>query len=134
MQRCGDSISKEQVMTREIILVDQVRSASHSVGPTDLDCCISNTCAFTVLSKWMTVVLKENMVSCSILWHCLDSLWKVIALKLLHQNRRCKKRKGTICSLGSSNIIIFGPIYIKIDNKFCVTFTRSYLVYKKIFI
>lgn len=46
-----DSISKEQAMTREIILVDQGRSANHSLGPTDLDCRVSNTCAFTVLSK-----------------------------------------------------------------------------------
>lgn len=36
-------------MTREIILVDQVRSASHSLGSTDLEC-ISNMCALTVLS------------------------------------------------------------------------------------
>lgn len=63
----GDGISKEQVMTREIILVDQVRPASHSLGPTDLDCCISNTYAFTVLSKQMTNVLKENKLSCSII-------------------------------------------------------------------
>lgn len=33
----GDGISEEQVMAREIILVDQVRSASHSLGTTDLD-------------------------------------------------------------------------------------------------
>lgn len=38
-------------MIREIILVDQVSSASHSLGPTDSDCCISNTCSFTVLSR-----------------------------------------------------------------------------------
>jgi len=47
-------------MTREIILVDQITSAGHSLGTTDLGSYVLNTCAFTVLSKRMRSMLKEN--------------------------------------------------------------------------
>ena len=56
----GEDTSKEQAMTREIILVDQITSAGHSLGTTDLGSYVLNTCAFTVLSKRMRSMLKEN--------------------------------------------------------------------------
>lgn len=58
----GEDIGKDQSMTREIIVVDQIKSAGRSLDTTDVGLYILNMSSFTVLSKQMRDMVNANEI------------------------------------------------------------------------